>query len=214
MTFLHRFRSPTSTHFAQLRPASPSFARPPRRFARQELGGTTHGAAHGTAHGAGQRHDSFFARVRRSLSRSLSSSEERNAEYKQVSLSEDQAEEVAASAMPRTVRRGLLSRFPSRRRHGGDGNEWAAVADLDLFFLRVYDYYRENGLTCIIASRVANLVTLGSTIALSTYIFLFFDWEQITQCHSPETCKNLEDYITYQALDIHKPRSYGEYLVR
>ena len=47
-----------------------------------------------------------------------------------------------------------------------DGTEekWEAISDLDAFFSRVYDYFNERGLRCIITARIINLLTLLFTI--------------------------------------------------
>ena len=48
----------------------------------------------------------------------------------------------------------------------GAREQWEAIEDLDTFFVRVYTYYRERGLQCILASRIISLLTLAFTILL------------------------------------------------
>jgi len=46
----------------------------------------------------------------------------------------------------------------------GAEEKWEAISDLDAFFSRVYDYFNERGLRCIITARIINLLTLLFTI--------------------------------------------------
>jgi len=50
------------------------------------------------------------------------------------------------------------------------------IADLDFFFERLYSYYCEKGLWCIIIKWIVELLSLGFTICLSGFIFLYVDW--------------------------------------
>ncbi|XVF71981.1 hypothetical protein PTKIN_Ptkin12aG0084200 [Pterospermum kingtungense] len=50
------------------------------------------------------------------------------------------------------------------------------IADLDLFFERLYSYYCEKGLLCIIIKWIVELVSLGFTICFSGFFLLFVDW--------------------------------------
>ncbi|KAF7804650.1 autophagy-related protein 9-like [Senna tora] len=50
------------------------------------------------------------------------------------------------------------------------------IADLDLFFERVYSYYCEKGLWCIIVKWVVELLSLGFTICFSGFFLLYVDW--------------------------------------
>lgn len=50
------------------------------------------------------------------------------------------------------------------------------IADLDLFFERLYSYYCEKGLWCIIIKWIVELLSLGFTIFFSGFFFLFVDW--------------------------------------
>ena len=45
--------------------------------------------------------------------------------------------------------------------------------DLDKLFTQIYDYYREHGFACVLMSRLSELITIGFTIALSTFLSLF-----------------------------------------
>ena len=53
-----------------------------------------------------------------------------------------------------------------------DGTEekWEAISDLDAFFSRVYDYFNERGLRCIITARIINLLTLLFTITRASHV--------------------------------------------
>lgn len=50
------------------------------------------------------------------------------------------------------------------------------IADLDLFFERLYNYYCEKGLWCIIVKWVVELLSLAFTICFSGFFLLFVDW--------------------------------------
>ena len=47
---------------------------------------------------------------------------------------------------------------------GSQREKWEAISDLDGFFQRVYAYYRERGLWCILAARIISLLTLAFII--------------------------------------------------
>ncbi|XP_076939768.1 autophagy-related protein 9-like [Bidens hawaiensis] len=50
------------------------------------------------------------------------------------------------------------------------------IADLDLFFERLYSYYCEKGLWCIIIKWIVELLSLAFTICFSGFFILFVDW--------------------------------------
>ncbi|EXC31937.1 hypothetical protein L484_009787 [Morus notabilis] len=50
------------------------------------------------------------------------------------------------------------------------------IADLDLFFERLYSYYCEKGLWCIIIKWIVELLSLGFTICFSGFFLLYVDW--------------------------------------
>lgn len=50
------------------------------------------------------------------------------------------------------------------------------IADLDLFFERIYNYYCEKGLWCIIIKWIVELLSLGFTIFFSGFFLLYVDW--------------------------------------
>ncbi|XP_042501754.1 autophagy-related protein 9-like [Macadamia integrifolia] len=57
-----------------------------------------------------------------------------------------------------------------------EGLKVEPIADLDLFFERLYNYYCEKGLWCIIIKWVVELLSLGFTICFSGFFLLFVDW--------------------------------------
>ena len=58
----------------------------------------------------------------------------------------------------------------------GEGLTSEPIADLDLFFWRIYHYYCEKGLWCIIIKWVVELLSLGFTLCFSGFFLLFVDW--------------------------------------
>ncbi|KAH9611326.1 hypothetical protein KSS87_005420 [Heliosperma pusillum] len=51
------------------------------------------------------------------------------------------------------------------------------IADLDLFFERLYSYYCEKGLCCIIVKWIVELLSLAFTICFSGFFLLYVDWD-------------------------------------
>lgn len=58
----------------------------------------------------------------------------------------------------------------------GDSFKVDPIADLDLFFERLYNYYCGKGLWCIIVKWVVELLSLAFTICFSGFFLLFVDW--------------------------------------
>ncbi|XP_019101377.1 PREDICTED: autophagy-related protein 9-like isoform X1 [Camelina sativa] len=50
------------------------------------------------------------------------------------------------------------------------------IADLDLFVERLYSYYRDKGLWCIIVKWAVELLSLGFIICFSGFFLLYVDW--------------------------------------
>ncbi|XP_010522159.1 PREDICTED: autophagy-related protein 9 [Tarenaya hassleriana] len=51
------------------------------------------------------------------------------------------------------------------------------IADLDLFFERLYSYYCDKGLWCIIIKWAVELLSIGFTICFSGFFLLYVNWE-------------------------------------
>eukprot|EP00268_Persea_americana_P063689 TRINITY_DN828_c1_g1_i2.p1 TRINITY_DN828_c1_g1~~TRINITY_DN828_c1_g1_i2.p1 ORF type:complete len:887 (-),score=130.41 TRINITY_DN828_c1_g1_i2:387-3047(-) len=62
----------------------------------------------------------------------------------------------------------------------GESLKVELIADLDLFFERVYSYYCEKGLWCIIIKWIVELLSLGFTICFSGFFLLFVDWRGLS----------------------------------
>ncbi|CAH1447296.1 unnamed protein product [Lactuca virosa] len=58
----------------------------------------------------------------------------------------------------------------------GESLKVKPIADLDLFFERLYSYYCEKGLWCIIIKWIVELLSLAFTICFSGFFLLFVDW--------------------------------------
>ncbi|WOG81745.1 hypothetical protein DCAR_0100896 [Daucus carota subsp. sativus] len=58
----------------------------------------------------------------------------------------------------------------------GDSLSVEPIADLDLFFERLYSYYCEKGLLCIVIKWIVELLSLGFTICFSCFFLLYVDW--------------------------------------
>ncbi|GMH02349.1 hypothetical protein Nepgr_004188 [Nepenthes gracilis] len=68
------------------------------------------------------------------------------------------------------------SESPSRLLNG-ENLKAEPIADLDLFFERLYSYYCEKGLWCIIVKWIVELLSLAFTICFSGFFLLFVDWD-------------------------------------
>lgn len=58
----------------------------------------------------------------------------------------------------------------------GESSKWEAIADLDRFFERIYQYYCDKGFWCIVTQWIVELLTLGFTISFSGFLLLFVNW--------------------------------------
>mmetsp|Transcript_22650 Transcript_22650/g.65201 ORF Transcript_22650/g.65201 Transcript_22650/m.65201 type:complete len:1025 (+) Transcript_22650:63-3137(+) len=73
-----------------------------------------------------------------------------------------------------------------RLRPSDDG--WGAVANLDLFFNSIYNYYYQGGLSPIIGSGIVELVSLFFTLWLSVFLFAYLDWNKLVSCTDETSC--------------------------
>ncbi len=53
----------------------------------------------------------------------------------------------------------------------------------------MYEYFLEKGFWCLLVGRFANLLQLAFTIAFSTFLLLFVNWEAVVACKSPDACQ-------------------------
>ena len=58
----------------------------------------------------------------------------------------------------------------------GERVKLGPISDLDRFFERLYNYYCEKGLWCIVTQWIVEISCLGFTIGVSSFILLFLDW--------------------------------------
>lgn len=110
----------------------------------------------------------------------------------------------------------IFSRSAPRSRASGSGSEnggrggiadsWGAVSDLDEFFLRIYNYYREKGFACIVMGRLAELIKIGFTVVFSTFLFGFVRWSKLLDCKNEETCGKFSAYVD---ADFFAPENRG-----
>jgi len=63
--------------------------------------------------------------------------------------------------------------------------------DLDSFFAKLYEYFRERGFTCIVMTRVLNVVALCFVVFFSTFLLAFVDWSAVMACDSPDCDSSL-----------------------
>ncbi|KAK8951314.1 hypothetical protein KSP39_PZI004764 [Platanthera zijinensis] len=58
----------------------------------------------------------------------------------------------------------------------GEGLKSEPIADLDLFFERLYNYYREKGLLCIVIKWIVELLTVIFVLGFIWFFLLVVDW--------------------------------------
>ncbi|GMM55419.1 autophagy protein [Maudiozyma humilis] len=80
----------------------------------------------------------------------------------------------------------LLNRNASYRTNNLNPTEaalwkWANVENLDVFLQDVYDYYLENGFSCIMLKKILNLLTLVFVVWISTFMGYCIDYSNLTQ---------------------------------
>lgn len=86
----------------------------------------------------------------------------------------------------------ILNSFRLRPRREG----WGMVANLDLFFTSLYNYYYHRGLLPIIGKGFVELITLFFTVWLSVFLINYIDWPALVKCTDETTCKtDLQSYI-------------------
>ncbi|KAI9657277.1 MAG: autophagy protein atg9 [Trizodia sp. TS-e1964] len=56
---------------------------------------------------------------------------------------------------------------------------WANVDNLDNFLRDVYDYFLDNGIRCILLSRILNLLTLAFVVGFTTFLTMCVDYSKI-----------------------------------
>ncbi|KAK9704888.1 hypothetical protein RND81_07G018000 [Saponaria officinalis] len=91
-----------------------------------------------------------------------------------VGLLSDASPEIELSGYGRLPSPG--SESPSGLLNGESVNV-EPIADLDLFFEKLYSYYCEKGLWCIIVKWIVELLSLAFTICFSGFFLLYVDWD-------------------------------------
>lgn len=77
---------------------------------------------------------------------------------------------------------------------------WGAVADLDVFFTSLYQYYYHRGLLTLILKGIVELVTLFFTLGLSIFLFAYLDWSKLSDCKDETSC-----HYSFSSYIIDKP---------
>ena len=84
-----------------------------------------------------------------------------------------------------------------------------SIPDLDTFFTRVYDHWREGGLRGVLGGRVVSLLVLAFSVAFSSSLLLFLDWDAIVQCSrgNERVCES-ESVLTTRHVDSPNQLTY------
>ena len=78
----------------------------------------------------------------------------------------------------------------------GPKRERGTVANLDLFFTSLYNYYYHRGIVPIVGKGIVELTSLFFTLWLSVFLFAYVDWHELKSCKDEESCKDfLSHYI-------------------
>jgi autophagy-related protein 9 len=76
-------------------------------------------------------------------------------------------------------------------------DQWKFMArDLDRFFTRVYEYYRERGYHCILVANVLNLLLLAFVNYVTATLLLFVDWRKLLECRAHNGCEDITEFVT------------------
>lgn len=63
------------------------------------------------------------------------------------------------------------------------GERWRPK-DLDSFFQRIYEYFKERGYLCIVMGRLLNVAALAFLTAFSTFLLAYVNWHEVLACTS------------------------------
>ncbi|MCO5613542.1 hypothetical protein L7F22_067819 [Adiantum nelumboides] len=85
----------------------------------------------------------------------------------------------------------------------GESTKPEVIADVDIFFERLYKYYCGKGLWCIVIQWIIELLSLGFTICFSGFFLLLVDWQVLHTCgaHAVEPCDLLREAVKEHPLD-------------
>ena len=85
--------------------------------------------------------------------------------------------------------------------------ERGTVANLDLFFTSLYNYYYHRGVVPIIGKGIVELISLFFTLWLSVFLIAYVDWQRLRSCKDEETCEDfLSGYIYDKVREIARKR--------
>ena len=59
-----------------------------------------------------------------------------------------------------------------------------SIPDLDIFFTRTYEHWKEGGLRGVIGGRLVSLVVLAFSVTFSSFLLLCINWPTIYECSS------------------------------
>ena len=83
-------------------------------------------------------------------------------------------------------RLGLVEQVEERE----EGELVSQIANLDVFFTKVYDYYYARGYDCLLTEGALRMARTDFVIIFTTYLVAFVDWEALMLCHN-EDCEHI-----------------------
>ena len=92
----------------------------------------------------------------------------------------------------------------------GPREQWEAISDLDAFFARVYAYYHEKGLRCILLSRILGMLMLGFTIVLTVTLVEGLNWNGLlNDCFDEVSCSKVHPFSLATTFMAHWSSEYS-----
>ena len=79
-----------------------------------------------------------------------------------------------------------------------------SIPDLDIFFTRTYEHWKEGGLRGVIGGRLVSLVVLAFSVMFSSFLLLCIDWSAIVHCNG-EGAARCESVAVLTWRQVEKP---------
>jgi len=83
-----------------------------------------------------------------------------------------------------------------------------SIPDLDTFFTRAYEHWKEGGLRGVIGGRLVSLLVLAFSVAFSSSLLLFVDWDAVVHCSREELACERLSLLTWRHVDNPNPLTY------
>jgi Autophagy protein ATG9 len=100
--------------------------------------------------------------------------------------------------------------FPSPENEG-----WASIADLDVYFQSIYNYYYHRGWIPILTRGITEIITIYFTFLFSILLFVFIDWSHLSSCIDETSCQSnfMQHYIQRRPFRKHFWSLYNLWII-